>query len=1196
MATKLLNYTLDSTQITNPGGSDAMTVQGATVVDGPGEFAGEHYPKALALGTSAAGSVAISDLEVDRRRFHTRVVFRIVESFEGRQNLVESDHLPFALYLNGASDGTVRLVGAVRPTEHGWRGADTRFSEAVIKVGKWHVADLAYDLDTLGIFLDGQIASVRAFPKGRIDLLSKSDLYLGTWVDGRRNHFDGEVAALQLTAGIPPELERQLDERRTSARWFITHKEELLRPELDLGNPATAPTYNEDTGAWSQPYDRGAFMYHPGAGSAFEIHGAIYRRYQEMDDPDELGHLVSDEEVATDERGRKSLFSNGGIYWSSRTGAHEVLGQLYLDYESQGESAAWGFPTHAPQRIGRGQGTELRFERARMYHRDDAPAAFEVHGAILGHFLATGGVSKWGFPVTNELRTADEQGSFDGAGQEIPDVRTSEFEEAKFYWTSRTGAHIVSDRALRDKYDELGGPTGELGVPTADESRIPGVAGSGRVVPLQNGTLCRYGRGTTADSVELVRPFKIHVASLNTKESEGVFMGENDLYFKATIKQGSETLYHERHPSSGDWSGRNVRDVNLTIPVTVTPDPSKDVTFTIDVREADPGDDDHIGKWTKRLNAANAWGIRENNGIIDSGRTKKINNVRIGIHEEVDISRLSELDMFWKFSNRSTDNLSRSQYANAFRDVDSETEWWDITDGLQSIFYEAVAKDIAEGGNCFGLSLEGIYARKGVSPFSLARMTEYDWDTARPTVNVKHAYQVGAAPIWWFVGQFLSGNTHDPKDVFEMTRRAHARGENPVLCLSQNYDFSGAPHCILPVDWHRSGRTWRIDVIDPNRPSRVGEVTIDASENTFEYVGSKTYRGGEWSGGRLHYMPFSVLGTAPRTPMWEAILLFLGGTLLIMGSDTETESITDSLGNDLDAHGERAADVLQNDGRLDGYFVDVPGFDGKGTLAGEMLLTTNSPAPDAPRDETVVNSGAILEFPIRDLVVNPDFLRLRDEIVDVSPDASVIDRRLTAIEADDDLRRRLSDDALDLIRETIETPRPGDFVHRLKGKRRGTAQHVAKTGLAEFHLRAPTDADEEIKVTGKDLDTPDAKYTVLTERDRELDLRMVRKLGVRSDKVEVELKLPAQKDQEITIHPKPGLQAIDLVADGLSAEVSMTATSVLKGDRTTQRFEVPVDGGARLTLPSGAEEDHIKVSQIDRIHGPAISTELHRRL
>ena len=48
-------------------------------------------------------------------------------------------------------------------------------------------------------------------------------------------------------------------------------------------------------------------------------------------------------------------------------------------------------------------------------------------------------------------------------------------------------------------------------------------------------------------------------------------MGQNDLYFYITIKDGSRTIYNKRFPNSGDYGGHNVINPNLTFPVEIIP-------------------------------------------------------------------------------------------------------------------------------------------------------------------------------------------------------------------------------------------------------------------------------------------------------------------------------------------------------------------------------------------------------------------------------------------------------------------------------------------------------------------------------------------------------------------------------------------------------------------------------------------------
>jgi hypothetical protein len=1176
MAT-LLTYAFDSTSVTSTDGTHPLELPGATVTTGPGAIGGGTFPAAVALGTSASGSVAISDLAIDRQRFRVRIVFRIDADFRGRQNLLESDHLPFAMFLVGTPGG-ISLEATVKTRAVDWRGASTRFGP-LVPVGEWHVADLVYDLDTVGVFVDGVIADVHAFPVGTIDLAAGTMLYVGSWVDGSRNHFNGSIAALELEAGIPPELESQLDERRASARWHITYKANLLRPGLELGEPTEAPRLRSGIGAYYQRHEHGAFMYHPSAGAAFEIHGAIHRRYVAIGEPDSLGFLVTDEARATNTSGRKSVFSRGAIYWSGATGAWEVDGQLYLDYENLGESRAFGFPTRAPAAIAGGR--ELLLQNARMYHRTGAAAAHEVHGAILTQFLASGGTNAWGFPVSNE--TVVRKGS-----QDIG--RRSQFERCTFYWSGPTGAREVHGD-IRRKYDELGGPAGELGFPTSDERDIPGVPGA-RMNSFKGGTICWYG---SFGSIVVARPFKLFLASLNTDESEGAFMGQNDLYVKVTIKQGSTVLHERKYPSSGDWGGRNVRDVNITFPPVITPDPNQSVTFSVDVWESDDGapfggGDDHLGKWTKVLDASNGWGLRENNGILDSGAFSMVNNIRASVKPQVDLASLTETQKFWGVTNRSTSTLSWAQYAQAFRDVDSETEWWDVTDGLAGIFYELVVKGVANGGNCFGMSLEAIYARKDRSPFGMPLNNFTNWNTVKPEFNVKHQYQVGAAAIWWFVGEFLTGNTHDPVDVFNRTRDAFNRGDNPVLCISQNYDFSGAPHCILPISWNTSVTPWQMGILDPNFPNQIRTLTVNPNNNTYAYSGGSNYSGGEWSGGRMHYMPWSVLCEAPRTPVWDAILLLLAGTVIILGDGATTESIKDHSGNDIDAFSRRGRTQLQSGSHLNGYFFRYHGLDGDGIIPGELLLSKAGSARDVIVGPHDFDTSVVTDVAIASLDASRDLRVVRDAVL-ATGDERIAERSIASVAADRAVFRRLPADARTAITGLLKATRPGDFVHKVRSIRRGAFSYAVKTGLSEVIVGGSTVAEQALTLSAKDFGSATATFALTSNRDGRFDVGLTHKLGVGGANMRIDLSsVPVTAAKALTVDSKPGLGTVDVVSGGAPVDVPVVLTST-DGSRTaSRRFTVHIDGGARLTLSPAIAEGQMTVSRIDQVRGPVIET------
>jgi len=1209
MFESLIDYSFDKTTVANADGTFVMQVDKASVVSGPGTIATGTYPKAVDLGTSGTAKLELSGLGPDFGAFSIRVIFQATTAGGRRQNLLESTLLPFSLSINGrAGSNTFDLVGAVAPKAHGWQTASTEFATG-LKPGRWYTAELVYDEDTLGVFVDGTIVSVHAFPQGTLAKGAGNHLFLGSWVDGRRNHFNGKIAALRWTSGIPDELASQLDERRSHPQWFITHKVLSARKRIDLGRPTGKISYIKAVDAYIQHYDRGAYMFQDGLGTAFEMHGAIYAKYQSMRNRNDLGYLASDEETTTRRGGRKSIFSRGAIYWSSATGAIPVLGQLYLDYENLGESRTFGYPTRAARTVS--GGLEQVFQSARMYYKNGATNAHSVRGAILQKLLKLGGVAKWGFPVTNESDVKN--------GKRVIG-KYSEFETCTIYWSSASGAFEVHGD-IRRRYGNLGGPASDLGFPTSDERSIPGVSGPGRYNTFQKGSILWYG---TYNGIQIARPFNLFIGRINTDESEGAFMGQNDLYIKVTVKDGNKTVYNKKHPKTGDWGGRNIRDVNLTIPVVLTPNTQKTIQLIVDVWESDSGapfggGDDHIGKWTKNLNAANAWGLRENNGILNSGSFSKINSIKASVQPKVNFANLSDTEKFWGVKNKGTPTLSYQQYASAFRDVDSDTEWWDVTDWLEKAFYELVIDTIAGSGNCFGMSLEAIYARKGSSLFSMPINRFKKWETVLPEFNVKHQYQVGAGPIWWFLGQFASGNTHDPKDVFRETRAEFKRGSHPVLCLSQNYDFSGSPHCVLPIAWDSSSKPWKITISDPNFPNQLKVITVDPDKNEFKYVSSssRVYRGGEWSGGRLHYMPFSMLDSPPRTPIWDAILMILAGTIIILGDDSQTTSITDGEGSDLDAYGTRALNELKAGKSLNNYFVGFKGFDqrgvvrpvvtpagrlvlrplrpaggvaakARGTVPGELLMRMRPKSSAAVVGPAAISPAVVAHLPLNALRTNRDLRSVSDAIVGTGLARTLGNRTLHHVVNDPAAMAEIDRRSRETLERAVAATNPASFQHRVQGLRKGSLQYAVKHGLSQFRLGSTMNAAESNNVAVNDIGTSKNTVIVDSPRDKQVALEVEHKLGVGPNKIKIKVEgIPVARAAALQMNLKPGLGGFDLLTQAQRVNAPVSIDAVIDGRTVKRRFNIPLEGGTRVKLSTILGDNAIAVSTIDNIFGPS---------
>lgn len=1175
MANLLIDYKLGSTTVSNPDGTLSTTFTGSAVVTGPGETIIGEYPNALDLGSTGKASCNIAPLIPNLTQFCINIVFNAAGPVNSRQNLVESNMLPFAIYLSkGSTINNCNLVTSVKPKNHGWNGPDTLFKK-VLSLNKWYTVSLVYDFDTAALFIDGDLVSVHAFPDGTINKLTGNKLFFGTWVDGARNHFNGKLAAFQLYDGIPSELENRLDERRNHAEWFITYKSEAFKKGFNIGARTAGIKYIASTGAHIQHYERCAVMYHFSLGMAFEMHGAIYTKYKTMPNSALLGYLVCDESDTTRAGGKKSLFSKGGIYWSGGSGAHPVIDKIYAEYENLGESKVWGFPVKKQRPVA--GGFEQEFQGCRFYYRNGDATAHEVHGAILTKYLASGGVNKWGYPLTNE---SDVKNGTATIG------KYSEFDWCTIFWNGGTGAHEVHGD-IRKKYLDMGGPLCDLGLPTSDEVDIPNNTGAGKANTFQKGSILWYG---SYNSIKVARPFKIYIGRIDSKESEGAFRGENDLYIKKIkVTEGSTVRYEARRPSSGDWGGKNIVNVNFTIPRVITPNKlNVKVRFYLNIWESDAptNADDHMGTYEKVLEASNGWGLRDNNGVYNVA-FKKIRSLTWSVKPQVNISTLTEIEKWWGVKNRGTNPLSYRQYASGFRGVDSDTEWWDITDWIEKAYYEAVVKGIAKGGNCFGMSLEGIYARKCLSLFGLPINRFTNWNTVVNEFNIKHMYQVGANPIWWFLGQFLSGNTHDPVDVFNRTNNEFNRGNHPVLCVAQNYDFSGKPHCILPVAWDKSTKPWKITICDPNFPNQLKELTVNPDNNTFRYAGSSTYTGGEWSGGRMHYMPFSILDERQRVPVWDLILLLLAGTILILADDGDTVSITDAEGKDLDASGTRATNLLKNNIKPSEFFVGFNGYDSS-LRPGQVFVRREVSVQPA----ITANITSMINRPITTTSASGRIPALHNAIRGNRIANKIIEGRSAHhILNDTASLAKLNPSIISELKKVADVNSKRNYIHTVKGNKNGKLKYMIKSGMNFTKIESTINANEVHKLEVSDLGTNFYKVKMNSQRAKNVSLEVQNQLGVNGDYILTKIQnFPVSPANALEVNIKQGIGGIEILNKGPQFNLNVNVISRLNRVSAAKSFSVAVDKGARLMPASVLSDKVLTVTSIDRIFGAGIQT------
>ena len=221
---------------------------------------------------------------------------------------------------------------------------------------------------------------------------------------------------------------------------------------------------------------QGGSIYYTQATGAFEVHGAIRDRWALLGfERGLLRYPITDETVTPDGTGRFNHFQGGSIYWTQKTGAHEVHGHIRNKWAALGwERSPLGYPTTDETVTPDGIGRFSHFQGGSIYWTQNT-GAHEVHGHIRNKWAALGWEkSALGYPLSDELATPDGLG------------RYNRFQRGSIYWTEKTGAHEVRG-AIALLWDQLGGADGKCGYPTTDE--VSGEVPNSRMNRFQHGRI-----------------------------------------------------------------------------------------------------------------------------------------------------------------------------------------------------------------------------------------------------------------------------------------------------------------------------------------------------------------------------------------------------------------------------------------------------------------------------------------------------------------------------------------------------------------------------------------------------------------------------------------------------------------------------------------------------------------------------------
>ncbi|WP_433383476.1 LGFP repeat-containing protein [Actinoplanes sp. CA-142083] len=215
----------------------------------------------------------------------------------------------------------------------------------------------------------------------------------------------------------------------------------------------TSDVFYLGTGRYGEHFQNGS-IYYSGATGVHEIHGAIRDAWARMGWQNSvIGMPTSEEFSAGGGKGRGQHFANGDIYWSAATGAHEVHGSIRDKYASFGwENGFLRFPTSDEYSAGGGIGRGAHFQGGDIYWTPRT-GAHEVHGEIRAAWAKWGFENKSvGFPTSDEYADPSVAG---GRQQDFMPIATitntssPTYVLAKIKWSPRKGATLYLNTVPR---------------------------------------------------------------------------------------------------------------------------------------------------------------------------------------------------------------------------------------------------------------------------------------------------------------------------------------------------------------------------------------------------------------------------------------------------------------------------------------------------------------------------------------------------------------------------------------------------------------------------------------------------------------------------------------------------------------------------------------------------------------------------
>jgi uncharacterized protein with LGFP repeats len=249
-----------------------------------------------------------------------------------------------------------------------------------------------------------------------------------------------------------------------------------------LGAPTTGYQCGLRDGGCFQHYQHGSIYWSPKSG-AHSVTGQLRTRWSQLKwETGVLGYPTNEPYCGLVNGGCFQEFQGGSLYYQAAAGSHWTRDMVRAKWGSlQWENGKLGYPITDLACGLKNGGCFQRFQGGSVYYSSASGARY-----LDGPMQARWGALGWergtlGYPTT------DPMCGFTGAGCK------QFFQGGNMYWTATTGAR-VSRGTIRDRWAALNGEKGVLGWPTSDV--ICGIVDSGCFQKFQGGSV--YDSASTA--------------------------------------------------------------------------------------------------------------------------------------------------------------------------------------------------------------------------------------------------------------------------------------------------------------------------------------------------------------------------------------------------------------------------------------------------------------------------------------------------------------------------------------------------------------------------------------------------------------------------------------------------------------------------------------------------------------------------